>query len=244
MHDPDIQHLPFFAVSVRLFEDVYSTYYEKYLPLDAVAKKMIQIQEYLYYPILCFGRFNLYRLSWLHLIFGDGPRHGKAAWFRYFELAGLSFFFYWFFYLIVFKSIDLKWDRFAYVMISHITTMLVHVQITLSHFAMSTSDLGVSESFPLRQLRTTMDVDCPEWLDFLHGGLQFQAIHHLFPRLPRHNFRKVQPFVIDFCKDVGLHYSIYGFGEGNDLVLGKLGEIGTQCSIMLDATKQLKNSDH
>mmetsp|Transcript_5993 Transcript_5993/g.5919 ORF Transcript_5993/g.5919 Transcript_5993/m.5919 type:complete len:585 (-) Transcript_5993:302-2056(-) len=244
VHDPDIQHLPFFAVSVRLFEDVYSTYYEKYLPLDAVAKKMIQIQEYLYYPILCFGRFNLYRLSWLHLVFGDGPRHGKAAWFRYFELAGLSFFFYWFFYLLVFKSIDLKWDRFAYVMISHIATMIVHVQITLSHFAMSTSDLGVSESFPLRQIRTTMDVDCPEWLDFFHGGLQFQAIHHLFPRLPRHNFRKVQPFVIDFCKDVGLHYSIYGFGEGNDLVLGKLGEIGNQCSIMLDATKQLKNSDH
>lgn len=244
VHDPDIQHLPFFAVSVRLFEDIYSTYYEKYLPLDVVAKKMIQIQEYLYYPILCFGRFNLYRLSWLHLIFGDGPRHGKAAWFRYFELAGLSFFFYWFFYLLVFKSIELNSDRFAYVMVSHITTMVVHVQITLSHFAMSTSDLGVSESFPLRQLRTTMDVDCPEWLDFLHGGLQFQAIHHLFPRLPRHNFRKVQPFVIDFCKNVGLQYSIYGFGEGNDLVLGKLAEIGNQCSIMLDATKQLKNSDH
>lgn len=244
VHDPDIQHLPFFAVSVRLFEDVYSTYYEKYLPLDVVAKKMIRIQEYLYYPILCFGRFNLYRLSWLHLIFGDGPRHGKAAWFRYFELVGLSFFFYWFFYLLVFKSIELNSDRFAYVMVSHITTMLVHVQITLSHFAMSTSDLGVSESFPLRQLRTTMDVDCPEWLDFLHGGLQFQAIHHLFPRLPRHNFRKVQPFVIDFCKDVGLRYSIYGFGEGNDLVLGKLAEIGNQCSVMLDATKQLKNSDH
>lgn len=244
VHDPDIQHLPFFAVSVRLLENVYSTYYEKYLPLDAVAKKVIQIQEYLYYPILCFGRFNLYRLSWLYLIFGEGPRHGKAAWFRYFEIAGLSFFFYWFFYLLVFKSIALGWDRFAFVMISHITTMLVHVQITLSHFAMSTSDLGVSESFPQRQIRTTMDVDCPEWLDFLHGGLQFQAIHHLFPRLPRHNLRKIQPFVIDFCKDVGLHYSIYGFGEGNEIVLGKLADIGNQCGIMLDATKQLKNHDH
>lgn len=243
VHDPDIQHLPFFAVSVRLFDSVYSTYYEKYLPLDAFARQFLKIQDYLYYPILCFGRFNLYRLSWMHLINGDGPRKGKAAWFRYFELAGLSFFFYWFFYLLVFKSISLNYDRFMYVLISHVATMLVHVQITLSHFAMSTADLGQSESFPLRQLRTTMDVDCPLWLDFLHGGLQFQAIHHLFPRLPRHNLRKAQPYVIDFCSLVGLHYSIYGFGKGNEIVIGKLGEIAKQCSIMLEATKKLKDID-
>lgn len=244
VHDPDIQHLPFFAVSVRLFNDVYSTYYDKYLYFDAFAKKVILIQDYLYYPILCFGRFNLYRLSWTHVLMGLGPRHGKAAWFRYFELAGLSFFFYWFFYLLVWKSIPGGWDKFNYVMISHIATMLVHVQITLSHFAMSTADLGLSESFPQRQMRTTMDVDCPEWLDFFHGGLQFQAIHHLFPRLPRHNFRRVQPFVIDFCKDVGLSYSIYGFGKGNKKVIGKLKEIAQQCSVMLDATKRLKEHDH
>ncbi|CUM67951.1 uncharacterized protein PRCAT00005664001 [Priceomyces carsonii] len=244
VHDPDIQHLPFFAVSVRLLEDVYSTYYEKYLPLDAVARLMIPIQEYLYYPILCFGRFNLYRLSWMHLIEGKGPRQGKAAWFRYFEIAGLSFFMWWFFYLIVYKTIEGPWEKLWYVMISHIATMLVHVQITLSHFAMSTSDLGVSESFPQRQIRTTMDVDCPEWLDFLHGGLQFQAIHHLFPRMPRHNLRRVQPFVIDFCRDVGLHYSIYGFGQGNEIVLSKLEDIAKQCSIMLEATKKLKEHDH
>lgn len=238
VHDPDIQHLPFFAVSVRLFDNVYSTYYEKILYFDAFAKVLVPLQQYLYYPILCFGRFNLYRLSWTHLLLGLGPRRGKAAWFRYFELAGLSFFFYWFFYLLVFKSIDGGWNRFNYIMVSHIATMLVHVQITLSHFAMSTADLGVSESFPSRQLRTTMDVDCPEWLDFLHGGLQFQAIHHLFPRLPRHNFRRVQPHVIDFCNKVGLPYSIYGFGEGNGVVISKLADIGKQCTILLDATKK------
>lgn len=239
VHDPDIQHLPFFAVTTRLFNDVYSTYYDKFLWFDAFAKRAIPYQNYLYYPILTFGRFNLYRLSWTHLLLGQGPRHGPAAWFRYFELAGLSFFFYWFFYLLV-GGIDGGWNKFKYVMISHMSTMLVHVQITLSHFAMSTSDLGVSESFPSRQLRTSMDVDCPEWLDFLHGGLQFQAIHHLFPRLPRHNLRKAQSFVIDFCKEVGLPYSIYGFGKGNDLVISKLGEIGKQCSIMLDCTKKMR----
>lgn len=244
VHDPDIQHLPFFAVSTRLFNDVYSTYYDKFLWFDAFAKKVIPIQNFMYYPILCFGRFNLYRLSWTYLLAGEGPRKGRAAWFRYFEIAGLSFFFYWFFWVLVYKSIDNWADRFQFVMVSHVTTMLVHVQITLSHFAMSTADLGVSESFPQRQIRTTMDVDCPEWLDFLHGGLQFQAIHHLFPRLPRHNFRRVQPYVIDFCSRVGLQYSIYGFGKGNQIVISKLGQIAKQCSIMLEATKKFKEHPH
>lgn len=242
VHDPDIQHLPFFAVSTRLFNNVYSTYYDKVLWFDAVAKKMVPMQEFLYYPILAFGRFNLYRLSWTHLLLGQGPRHGPAAWFRYFELAGLSFFFYWFFVLVI-GSVEGGWNKFSYVMVSHICTMLVHVQITLSHFAMSTADLGVSESFPSRQLRTTMDVDCPQWLDFLHGGLQFQAVHHLFPRLPRHNLRKAQKYVIDFCEEVGLPYSIYGFGKGNEIVIGKLAEIGKQCSIMLDCTKKMKEDN-
>ncbi|RKP31791.1 fatty acid/sphingolipid desaturase [Metschnikowia bicuspidata] len=239
LHDPDIQHLPFFAVSARFFGNVYSTYYDKVLWFDAFAKKAIPYQNYLYYPILTFGRFNLYRLSWMHLLLGKGPRHGPAAWFRYFEIAGLTFFFYWYFYLLV-GGIDCAWNKFVYVMVSHMSTMIVHVQITLSHFAMSTADLGVSESFPSRQLRTTMEVDCPEWLDFLHGGLQFQAIHHLFPRLPRHNLRKAQAYVLEFCKEVGLPYSIYGFGKGNELVIGKLAEIGKQCSIMLDCTRKMR----
>lgn len=244
VHDPDIQHLPFFAVLTRLFKNIYSTYYEKYLYYDAFAKFIIRAQNYLYYPILAFGRFNLYRLSWTHLLLGLGPRKGKAAWFRYYELAGLTFFFYWYFYLFIFKTLETPADRWQYVLVSHIVTMVVHVQITLSHFAMLTSDLGVSESFPSKQLRTTMDVDCPEWLDFIHGGLQFQAIHHLFPRVPRHNFRKAQPYVIEFCKDVGLKYSIYGFAKGNGKVLGRLEKIAQQAKIMADCTRAMKEEGH
>ncbi|AOA61344.1 Delta 8 Fatty Acid Desaturase [Komagataella phaffii CBS 7435] len=233
VHDPDIQHLPFFAVSSRLLGNVFSTYYEKYLWFDKIAQKMLQIQHKLYYPILSFGRFNLYRLSWSHLIMGLGPRKGKAAWFRYLELIGLCFFSYWFFYKTM-SYIPTKTLRFWFLLISHWTTMIVHVQIVLSHFAMSTSDLGSTESFVSRQLRTTMDVDCPEWFDFFHGGLQFQAIHHLFPRLPRHNFRKVQPLVIEFCKNTGLHYSIYGFVDGNGKVVNKMADVASQVVILND----------
>jgi len=52
-----------------------------------------------------------------------------------------------------------------------------------------------------QQLRTTKDIECPQWFDWFHGGLQFQAIHHLFPRIPRHNLRRVQGKVMKLCKD-------------------------------------------
>ena len=142
---------------------------------DAAARFLVRFQSYLYYPVLCFGRFNLYFLSWEYLVLGLGPRKGIAAYQRWLEIAFMGVFWYWFGYGVVYKSLPSNWDRIVYVIISHAVTMPLHVQITLSHFAMSTSDLGVQESFAQRMLRTTMDVDCPRWLDFIHGGLQFQV---------------------------------------------------------------------
>ncbi|CRK27402.1 hypothetical protein BN1723_018302, partial [Verticillium longisporum] len=115
----------------------------------------------------------------------------------------------------------------------------LHIQITLSHFAMSTADLGPAESFPQKMLRTTMDVDCPTWLDFFHGGLQFQAIHHLYPRIPRHNLRRTQKLVQEFCVDVGIPYALYGFVDGNKTVIGKLAEVSRQAAILAECQKHV-----
>jgi delta8-fatty-acid desaturase len=116
-------------------------------------------------------------------------------------------------------------------------TAPLHVQITLSHFAMSTADLGIHESFPQKMLRTTMDVDCPTWLDFIHGGLQFQAIHHLYPRIPRHNLRRTQKLVMEFCHEVDIPYAIYTFVDGNKEVLGRLGDVAKQVWILEECRK-------
>lgn len=237
VHDPDIQHLPFFAITSKLFGSVYSTYYEKILTFDAAARFLVPLQRYLYYPILCFGRFNLYRLSWEYVLLGLGPRKGKAVFLRWFELVGLSVFCYWYFYRVVACALKTSAERWLFLMVSNIVPMPVHVQIVLSHFAQSTSDLGPNESFPQRQVRTTMDVDCPSWIDYVHGGLQFQTIHHLFPRLPRHNYRKVQPRVIKFCEELGLHYTIYGFARCNGKVLGRLGEIANQARVFSECNE-------
>ena len=78
-------------------------------------------------------------------------------------------------------------------------------------------------------MRTTMNVATPEWLDFVHIGLQFQVEHHLFPRLPRHNLRIAREMVKEVvekhfpagspeCKrlfHLGKAYHEPGFFEGN-----------------------------
>lgn len=241
-HDPDIEHMPFFAISHRFLQSLRSTYYERVMAYDAFAKVMLRFQYYTYYIILLFGRFNLYRLSWEYLLGGQAPRKGPAWWHRWFELAGQVFFWVWFGYGVVYKSIDDNWARFVFVMVSHMVTMPLHVQITLSHFAMSTAELGPDESFPQKMLRTTMDVDCPQWLDFFHGGLQFQAIHHLYPRIPRHNLRATQRLVQEFCEDVGIPYALYGFVGGNKKVIGRLADVSRQAAIFAKCQQVLAKS--
>ncbi|KAI9037289.1 fatty acid desaturase [Aspergillus affinis] len=236
-HDPDIEHMPFFAVSHRFFDSLRSTYYDRVMKFDAVSKVMLRYQNYLYYPILMLARFNLYRLSWEYLLTGQAPKRGPAWWHRWFEFAGQIFFWYWFGYGVLYCTLPNWSTRLTYLMVSHVVTSPLHLQITLSHFAMSTADMGLSESFPQKMLRTTMDVDCPTWLDFFHGGLQFQAIHHLYPRMPRHNLRRAQKLVLEFCKDTGIPYAIFTFYDGNKEVLGKLGDVAKQLRLLEECRK-------
>ena len=44
-HDPDIEHMPFFAVSHRFLSSLRSTYYDEVMKYDAFAKVMLSIQS-------------------------------------------------------------------------------------------------------------------------------------------------------------------------------------------------------
>ena len=217
-----------------MFNDTVSSYYDGFtFYWDAVADFTIRYQRYTYYPVMAIARFNLYLLSWLHLLSPRSTNMGSARWTRPVEIIFMIGFWYLFGYCLLWRTIPTWSLRVAFVLVSHIVTFPLHVQITLSHWAMPTSNLGEGESFPQRQLRTTMDVDCPEWLDFIHGGLQFQACHHLFPRVPRHNLRRLQALVKQFCKDTNIEYKIYGFVDGNKEVLSRLAEVSKQVDTLV-----------
>ncbi|RKO85576.1 fatty acid desaturase-domain-containing protein, partial [Blyttiomyces helicus] len=223
-HDPDIQHMPFLAVSTRFFKNLYSSYYKRIMPFDGPARVLVSIQHYIFYVVLCFGRFNLYVLSWSHVTRPGRVLHRKQ------EIVCLTLFWVW--YTMLLARLP-TWGWVAgYVMVSHMATMFLHLQITLSHFGMCTKDVP-GEEFAAKALRTTMDIECPRWMDWFHGGLQYQVEHHLFPRLPRHNLRKIQPLVRQFAKDNSLPFHSYGFIRSNKVVLGVLRDVANQIGVVL-----------
>ena len=92
--------------------------------------------------------------------------------------------------------------------------------------------MGVGESFPDRQLRTSTDVICSPTIEWIHGGLHLQVTHHLFPRLPRHNLRAASLLVKEFAKEQGLQYAEFGFVEGNAEIRGVLKQVAEQVQIV------------
>ncbi len=255
-HDPDIQHMPFFAISPRFLiwqtdgndddtasssggkknavvtPGLWSSYYRRVLAFDAPSRLFLRFQHQLYYIVMSLGRFNLYANSYGFLAL----KARRDRWFAM-ELTGLAFFAYWYGYRVL-ASLPTWRLRIAYLLISHILTSPLHVQIVLSHFAQSSDDLGLYESFASRQIRTTMDVQCPTYLDFLHGGLHMQVSHHLFPRLPRHNLREARErFVRPFADKWGLPYEEYTFTSGNRKVLGVLQSVASQVDLLSKVAK-------
>ncbi|OAV89929.1 hypothetical protein PTTG_11823 [Puccinia triticina 1-1 BBBD Race 1] len=224
-HDPDIQHLPFFAISTRFFKSLRSTYYKHTMRFNRFAKFSVQHQHRLYYIIMMFARFNLLFNSCLYLA------TRKKQKMRNLEIGGIIFF--WVYFGTILSLLPSYPIRLMYLLVSFAVTSPLHVQIVLSHFGQSTADLGLNECFAHRQIRTTMDVSCPSWLDFLHGGLHMQVTHHLFPRLPRHRLRLAsEQFVQPWCRQEGLTYSSMGFVKGNSKVLGTLEEVAKQLKIL------------
>ena len=210
--DPDIQHLPVMAVDSKML-GFYSSFHEKWFHFTPLAKFLVSKQVYLFYPIMSVARFNLYAQSLLW-----SSKKGSSL-----DLLTLFFFYTWFIALVL--SGD---SRLMYIYVSHAVTGLLHVQICISHFA---EQIDVKGDWVDRQSLTTIDVDCPAWMDWFHGGLQFQLIHHLFPRLPRENLRKASELLQPFFERHNVGCVRLGFVECNKRVLSKLAKVGTLCQL-------------
>ncbi|KAJ7225577.1 delta 8-sphingoloid desaturase protein [Mycena pura] len=231
-HDPDIEHLPFMAISPVFFNSLWSSYYKRTLRFDRFAQFFVRHQHRVFYIVLALARFNLYANSYPFLVRKafDTKRARGGRWAWALEVAGIIFYWYW--YTRVLAGCGSWKAGLAYFLVSHIAAAPVHVQIVLSHFGMSTEDLGQTESFPDRQLRTTTDVICPDSLSWIHGGLQLQVTHHFFPRLPRHNLKAASLLVKEFAREQGLVYAEFGWINCNQDVLGILQGVADQVGLV------------
>ncbi len=58
----------------------------------------------------------------------------------------------------------------------------------------------------LHQLETTRDLEMPRFVSFFFIGLDYQAEHHLFPKIPHHNLPLAARLTAEWCTRHGLVY--------------------------------------
>lgn len=122
-------------------------------------------------------------------------------------------------------------------MASHMITMPLYVQFTLSYFAMSTTDVGPTGPFLQKMLRTTMDI--------------FNSrIHNLFPGAPRHNSGEHRSRYRSSAVRLAFRMRCMGLG-GNLKVVGSLAKVSRQAILAhshsdpnLQGTNLQKNTPH
>jgi delta8-fatty-acid desaturase len=206
--DPDIQHMPVFAVSNKYFGSVYSLYHRRRMTYDRLARTLVRFQHYTFYPIMAVARINLYLQTLIFLI------KAKRVRSRAMEFLTLGVFATWLTTLIAQLPVGHKVPFFF---LSHAVAGVIHVQICLSHFSRDVFEgRPENDEWVNMQLAGTLDIDCPRWLDWFHGGLQFQTEHHLCPRVPRHKLRAFREDVVKpYAKANGLGLHSVSFWAAN-----------------------------
>lgn len=227
-HDPDIQHLPVFAITPNFFKVNHKKQIKQYGEVFfwKLSQYIVSMQQYLFYPVMTVARINLHALSVVHVLTHENCPN------RLLELFALGLFWVWWIFMLSFLPDTTSLVTFYY--LSHLSVSLIHVQICISHFLMETYDAvpmkKEDESVYEFQLRTTLDVNCPAYMDWIHGGLQFQAVHHIFPRLPRHRLREAQGHLIRLCDKHNVTYRRYSFWEANALTIEHMAGVAKSCS--------------
>lgn len=221
-HDPDIQHMPALAITDSFWRNggTFSSYHQRFFKFDNFAKFMISYQQYLFLPIMAIARWNLY-VQGFSLLLNTRAKVEN----RYLELIATAIYWTWLSALVSFLP---SWQlRAIFLIVSHNVTGILHIQITLSHFSMPTYegrvfDAPAGEEFIRQQCYTSMDVDTDWYDDWFHGGLQFQLAHHMFPRVPRHNLKRVQQMLQRLCLEHGVEYRKVSWWHGFFAILTTL----------------------
>lgn len=212
--DPDIQH-EILAIADDFWDrDVFSTYHKRVMARNRLTHWFVSNQHVLFYPVMLLARFNLYVQSILWLA-NQRNLHATA---EAVLLAG---------HFVGIAALLLRMDsallRATWLLVANAGAGILHVQIALSHFSMPVCrDDSAYKSFFHRQLATSMDIHSSPATDFLHGGLQYQTTHHLFPRIPRHKLPAAKAEILKICARHSLEYKTVSFIEANRLLLRTL----------------------
>lgn len=118
-----------------------------------------------------------------------------------------------------------------YIIASSLEGML-HFQLVLSHYCkmfMNEDELGRS-SWNVYQIQSNMNIECPVWMDWYWGGLNFHIEHHLYPKMARNKLREASTYIREVCERHDIEYDSTGFISGMARTLRHLKKTGEHFS--------------
>lgn len=215
--DTDITHLPFYAVS-------------KHMLLSArkgtrmgmweaqFARLMVRIQAFTFFPVmLLIARASLI-INTLVMMFVTSKVptmqwqtfHQPLLW-KWADRLCVVGHLIWTYVLFVHVVPD--GHRFNAFLIHWVTVSSLHVQLVANHWDRPNKfSEDETDSWIVKQVVTGRNYESSWYFNWLHGGLEFQIEHHIFPRLPKYSLERCRDeYVRPYCEKWGLPYSSTGF---------------------------------
>ncbi|OZJ03834.1 hypothetical protein BZG36_04302 [Bifiguratus adelaidae] len=224
--DPDIDTAPILFWSEHASADYFADLAEmapKDDPLTVFLNKHVATrQTWYYWPLL-----SLARLSWAHASLTYSFTVGsltKSTLVNVFERTCLLL--HWAWYIgAIYSFVPSLSNQILYFFLSQaVCGWALAIVFALNHNGMPiiTQEKAADMDFYEIQIVTGRNVKGGLLLDWFMGGLNYQIEHHVFPNMPRHHLKKVQPMIQALAKEYGISYHRCGFWQGTKEVLTTL----------------------
>jgi len=148
--------------------------------------------------------------------------------------------------LIMFRSFDTVMEGMLFVYLTYTFLGVLSIQLLISHYSkpfVDKNEIIINQGFRItstststctsttccwayHQIQSVMDIKCPAYMDWFHGGLNMHSINHLFPRMSRYHYRAVYNDVLELGKRNGVPIDQQFFSEALMNVTHQLGKVG------------------
>lgn len=180
--DPDIRTQPLFT----------------YFVPDAKSLNWLQKKQHLYF-VPALGLLHLYwRLESIMFILVRLTKE-PSMWLNAAALTGH----YWMLYHLI-SSSSVPTPAILFCM--YCKGMFTGLCVFSTHYGEDRLPINHKYSFAEQTVMTSRNIKGGWLINWFSGHISLQIEHHLFPRMPTSNYRKVQPLVREFCLKNGLTY--------------------------------------
>ncbi len=167
---------------------------------------------------------------------GNDRAQGKERIKNLFVIIGWKLFYFAYMLALPIMILETPWYAIVlgFLLLHAVAGLILSVVFQLAHvvedasFPLPDANGNIESEWAIHQLQTTADFAKDNWLvTFYVGGLNYQAIHHLFPRICHVHYPQIAPIVAETAKEFGVPYlyneSFTSAFMSHVRVIGKLG---------------------